>query len=246
MSILRFQVDTDILSKLQSALLPVLVDALKYIPVPKISSNDHNREFWLDKIVLCSYDIIPQNIRFRLEADSEISLPDIESKGTHTHLVIQLDKLLTELKDMEFYYRKKTFPELEDKGKVTFRIKGKGARLTFTYTLLQGPQDPMPRISEGHASFDIQEMEIDFDKSTLKHPKMVPMLTQLFKTQIRHEIERQVEGNLMRFLEKLGEKMTSSLKEINKPFQSGLEVAKKAVKSSQLAQVYEKRREKLE
>jgi len=242
----QLQVDTDLLSKLQSVLLPILVDALKYIPVPKIASSDHYREFWLDKVVLCSYDIIPQNIKFHLEADSEISLPDIESKGTRTHLVIKLEKLLTELKDMEFYYRKKTFPELEDHGRVTFRIKGNGAKLTFTYKLHQGPQDTVPRISEGYASFDIAEMEIDFDKSTLKHPLMVPMLTQLFKTQIRMEIERQVEHNLTKFMDQLGERLTSSLKEMNKPFHYGLEAAKKAVKSSQLAQVYEKRREKLE
>jgi hypothetical protein len=240
------QVDTDLLSKLQSVLLPILVDALKYIPVPKIASSDHDREFWLDKVVLCSYDIIPQNIKFHLQADSEISLPDIETKGTRTHLVIKLEKLLTELKDMEFYYRKKTFPELEDHGRVTFRIKGNGAKLTFTYKLLQGPQDNVPKISEGYASFDIAEMEIDFDKSTLKHPLMVPMLTQLFKTQIRMEIERQVEQNLTKFMDQLGERLTSSLKEMNKPFHYGLEAAKKAVKSSQLAQVYEKRREKLE
>jgi len=242
----QLQVDTDLLSKLQSSLLPVLVDALKYIPVPKIYSNDHDREFWLDKVVLFSYDIIPQNIKFHLEADSEISLPDIETKGTHTHLVIKLEKLLTELKDMEFYYRKKTFPELEDHGRVTFRITGNGANLTFTYKLLQGPEDKMPRISKGYASFDISQMSIDFDKSTLKHPLMVPMLTQLFKTQIRMEIESQVEHNLTVFLEKLGERMTSSLHEMNRPFHYGLEAAKKAVKSSQLAQVYEKRREKLE
>jgi len=242
----QLHLDTDMLSKLQSSLLPVLVDALKYIPVPKIYSNDHHREFWLDKVVLCSYDIIPQNIKFHLESDSEISLPDIETKGTRTYLVIKLEKLLTELKDMEFYYRKKTFPELEDNGRVTFRIKGNGAKLTFTFKLLQGLQDTVPSIKEGYASFDISDMEIDFDKSTLKHPLMVPMLTQLFKTQIRMEIERQVEQNLSGFLHKLGDRMTDALKTMNRPFQYGLEAAKKAVKSSQLAQVYEKRREKLE
>jgi len=40
--------------------------------------------------------------------------------------------------------------------------------------------------------------------------------------------------------------MSANLKDVNKPFLSGLEQAKKAVKSSHMAQVYEKRREKLE
>jgi len=104
------QLDTDMLSKLQQVLLPVLADALKYIPVPRIYSCDSDREFWLDKIVLCSYDLLPENIRFHLESDSEISFKDIELKDTQTRLVITLNRFLTELKDVEFYYKKKNLP----------------------------------------------------------------------------------------------------------------------------------------
>jgi len=239
-------VDILAVGKLQAALLPVLVDALKYIPIPKIYSNDSEREFWLDNVVLCSYDIIPENIKFQLQTDTQVSMRDIEVKGTHTHLVIELDKLLTEIKDIEFFYRKKSFPGFEDHGKVTFRITGKGAKLVFIYNLLQRPEDKVPRISEGKASFDISAMSIDFDKSTLRHPTMVPMLTQLWKMQIRHQIEHEVESNLTGFINKLGDIMTTSLEQINRPFLTGLELAKNVVKSSQVAQVYEKRREKLE
>jgi len=239
-------VDILAVGKLQAALLPVLVDALKYIPVPKIHSNDSEREFSLDNLVLCSYDIIPENIKFQLQTDTQVSMRDIEVQGTHTHMVIELDRLLTEIKDIEFFYRKKSFPGFEDHGKATFRITGKGAKLVFTYNLLQRAEDKTPRISEGKASFDISEMSIDFDKSTLRHPTMVPMLTQLWKTQIRHQIEREVESNLTGFIHKLGDILTTSMEQINKPFLTGLDLARNAVKSSQLAQVYEKRREKLE
>jgi hypothetical protein len=240
------QVDTDMLSKLQSALLPFLADALKYIPVSKIQSKDNDQEFWLDNVVLCSYDILPENIRFHLEADSEISLRDIEMKNNRTFLVIQLNRLQTELKDIEFYYKKKTFPRFEDHGRATFRIKGEGSRLSFTYKLVQEPQDPIPKIKEGYVSFDISELDIEFDKTTLQHPFMIPMLTTIFKTLIRHQIEKQVENNLNGFIGKLGDMITSSLTIMNRPFMSGIERARKAVKSTPLAQVYEKRREILE
>jgi hypothetical protein len=240
------KVDTDMLSKLQSALLPVFADALKYIPVPKIHSEDKNQEFWLDNIVLCSYDIVPENIHFHLESDSDLSLRDIEVKHTRTHLVIQARRLRTELKDIEFYVRKKTFPTFEDSGRVTFRIKGEGSRLTFTFNLVQEAGDATPRISKGYADFDITDMSIEFDKKTLDHPVMVPMLTNLFKNQIRHQIEKKVEANLDSFMERLGEMITKSLSDMNKPFMSGIERARQAVKSTPLSQVYEKRREIME
>lgn len=240
------QPDTDMLTKLQKVLLPVLVDALKYIPVPKIVSKDAKREYWLDKIVLCSYDIIPENIRFHLESDSEFSLQDIEVKGTHSFLVIQLNKLRTELKDVEFWFKKKTFPELEDKGRVTFRIKGQGARLTLTYEVDQGPKDKFPRIMKGKAYFDIYDMDIEFDTSTIHHTVLVPMLTNMFKLQIKAKIEEEVEKSLESWVSKLGDLLSSTLVQTNRPFLSGLELAKKAIKSSEVSQLYQKRREKLE
>jgi len=141
---------------------------------------------------------------------------------------------------------KKTFPEFEDSGKVTFRIIGNGAKLTFTYTLRQDPEDTVPRIREGFASFDISDMDIEFDKTTLNHPHMVPMLSKVWKMQIRMEIEKEVEISLNAFMEKLGDRLMESLKGLNRPFLGGIETAKKAVKSAQLTQGYEKRREKLE
>jgi hypothetical protein len=240
------QVDTDMLSKLQSVLLPVLADALKYIPVPRIHSSDKNREFWLDNIVLCSYDVIPENVRFHLESDSELSFKDVELKGTQTYLVIQLDRLLTELKDVEFYYRRKVFPEIEDSGRVTFRETGTGSRLTLTYNVLQTPEDKVPRIMEGNVSFDISNLEIEFDTKTLKHDVLVPMLTKMFKLQIKQQIEYQVEKNLNGFLNKLGDLLMNSIAQTNKPFLSGLEAARKAIKTSAIGQVHEQRKEKLE
>jgi len=72
------------------------------------------------------------------------------------------------------------------------------------------------------------------------------MLTAVFKTQIKQQIEYQVETNLTGFMAKLGDMMTSSIGQLNRPFLSSIEAARNAVKSSQLGKVYEKRREILE
>jgi hypothetical protein len=241
------KVDTDMLSRLQGVLLPVLADALKYIPIPRIQSSDSKSEFWLDNIVICSYDIIPENVRFHLETDSEVSLRDMEHRSTNSHLVVQLDHLLTELKDVEFYYKRNSTPEFEEgPGRVTFREKGKGATLTLVYNVVQGPEDNAPRITEGYATFHISDMEINFDKSTLKHSVLVPMLTKIFKTFIKKQVEKKVEDNLSAFIKKLGVMLTKAMMKANKPFLSGIDAARRAIKNSTVAQVYEKRHEKLE
>jgi hypothetical protein len=241
----QLQVDTQSVLKLQSALLPVLVDALKFIPIPKIYVNDHQKEFWIDNIVLCSYDIVPQHIRFHIQSTSDVDVRDVELTS-HTYLVIELTNLRTEIKDVEFFYSKKTFPYFEEHGKATFRIKGEGAKLTFNYTLDQTPGDILPKITRGHASLDISDMSIDFDKSSLKHTLLIPIITKLFRVLIQQQIEKEVENNLTGFIQKLGDLITKSLHDINKPFLSKLEVAKTIVKQSPLTHDLNDRREKLE
>jgi len=105
----KVQVDTDMLGKLQGVLIPILADSLKYIPVPRMESEDTNRAFWVDNIVLCGYDIIPDHIRVQLETDSDISLRHIETKRAHTRLIITLSQIRMEVKDIDFYYKRKHF-----------------------------------------------------------------------------------------------------------------------------------------
>jgi hypothetical protein len=241
----KVQIDTDMLSKLQSVLLPILAESLKYIPMPRIEISDSWRDFTLDNIVLCGYDIIPENIHLHLESDTDLSLKDIESKGSYTHLVIRLDKFRTELKDMKFFYKKKSFPELMDSGLVTFRIAGDGATLQMVFTVEQNAGEN-PRLREGYADFQIHNMEIEFDKSTLTHKVLMPMMTGWAKHNIQRQIEALVVNSLTGVVQKLSENLTQTLSQVNRPFLGGLESAREAMKASELAQVYIRRREKLE
>jgi len=99
---------------------------------------------------------------------------------------------------------------------------------------------------EGNANFDISDLDIEFDTSTIRHTVLVPMLTKMFKLQIKLQLEKEVEKNLKKWMAKLGDLMTSTIAQTNRPFLSGLEAARKAIKTSELGQVYQKRREKLE
>jgi hypothetical protein len=221
----KVQVDFDMLSKLQSVLLPVLAEYLKYIPLPRIERFDSKREFWLDNITLCGYDIIPENIHFHLESESDLSMKSLETRG-HTRLVIRLEKFRTELKNMKFFYKKKTFPELMDNGIVSFRIGGDGAKLTLVFNIEKFSNDAQPHLTEGYADFRIRNMDIDFDKDTLTHDVLVPMITNLSKMDIQHEIERVVEQSLTSVIQKLGDQLTQTLGQVNRPFLSGLDTAK--------------------
>jgi len=41
----RVQVDTEMLAKLRSVIVPVLAESLKYIPIPRIEDSNDNRDY---------------------------------------------------------------------------------------------------------------------------------------------------------------------------------------------------------
>jgi len=242
----RTQIDLDAIGKLRNVIGPVLAESFKYIPVPRIERSDENREYWVDNIVVCGYDVLPDNIRFQIEGDSEVSIRDIETKSSNTRLIITLKNIRTELKNLTFFYLKKTFPSITESGCATLRLSGDGATLTLIFQVLQNPEDKVPRLGEGEVYFDIHQLEILYEKGSLKHDILVPLVTNMFKQQIQLEIEREVERSILKFMKPIGEKLMNTLGEINRPVLKGVSKVRGVIKGTEVGQVYERRREKLE
>jgi len=243
----REQIDTQMISNLQSVLLPIIADSLKYIPIPRIASSTPKQEFWIDNIVMCLYDVLPNNILFHIESYSNVSLKDLQLTASKTHLIVELDHIITELKDIEFYFKKKKGIEISDSGRVSLQFKGNGASLRMIFTMVQGASDSVPRITEGFCRFKISDMDIKLDKATLNHDILLPMVQKLFKGIIQRKIEKEIENNLSGFLQKLADKLTVTLRTMNRKIAPPtLEAARQILINSPMAQVFDKRREKIE
>jgi hypothetical protein len=237
----------DMLGKLRDVLLPILAESLKYIPIPRIESSDNNRDYWVDNIVLCGYDVIPDRIRVQFESDSDLSLRDIEMKYAHTRLIITLSQIRTELKDLDFFYKKKTFPEISESGRFSLYLGGpRGATLKLFFEVDQSSSDVLPKFTNGFATFDIEKFDISFDKSSINHDVLFPVVTQLFKAQIQQQIEHEVENSLNSLIGGLGEQLSQALSLVNRPLMSGFKQFQDVAKATEFGQTYEKRQQKLE
>jgi len=238
------QVDTTVLSSIRRVIVPVLAEALKYIPIPRIEDVNSKREYVVDNIVLCGYDIIPDNVFIHLESDAWVSVRELETESSRTRLVVELRNIRTELKDVHFCYKKKGFPKLEEAGRVTARIGGKGARLSITFRVDQRPGDPAPHFTDGKVDFEIDKLDLDFDRSTLTHDILVPMISTLFKGAIILAIERSVSQNLTATVNDIGSRLSESLLGAGQPrFTKQLESMRKEIKQGEFSRKYQQRQE---
>jgi len=73
------------------------------------------------------------------------------------------------------------------------------------------------------------------------------MVQKLFKGIIQRKIEKEIENNLSGFLQKLADKLTVTLRTMNRKIAPPtLEAARQILINSPMAQVFDKRREKIE
>jgi len=130
---------------------------------------------------------------------------------------------------------------------MSIRVGGvRGATLKLTFRVEQSPSDKLPKFQEGSASFDIEKFDITFDKNSINHDVLLPMISQLFKAKIQQLIESEVENSLGKLLGGLGDQLSQALATVNRPLVSGLDQLRKVGKSNEFAQTFEKRQQKLE
>jgi len=201
----------------------------------------------VDNIVICAYDIIPDNLRFRIESDNELGIRDLHSRTSGTRMIVTLRNIRTEIKDLAFYFKRKTFPAVTENGRVTLTIGKEGAHLTLIFQIIHHENETAPRFGHGEAHFDISNLVIDFDKKSLHHDKLVPLLTGMFKKRIQRQIENSVETSLQKLMNTWGERLTQVLMTLNRPLlRPGMDTVRKTIQATPVAQVFERRQEKLE
>jgi hypothetical protein len=237
--------DTNLLGKLRQIIVPILAEALKYIPIPVISDKNDKQAVVVENIVLCAYDIIPENVYVHLESDSWLSLLELEAQKMHHSLVISLRNFHTEVKDIKFDYKRFSFPKLKEHGIVSVRLTGRGASVTIGFNIDQRSDDVVPKFTAGKVDFAIDKLDIEFDRSTLNHDVLVPLITSMFKRSIIGAIERGVEKNLSSAINNLGGRLAESLGETEPRFVRQLHHMTDTVKRGEFARTYRHRHEKL-
>jgi hypothetical protein len=237
------KVDTDLIGTIQKAIVPILADALKYIPIPVLSYSSPEMDFTARDVILCGYDIIPENIYAHLESDSWFNVKELETRKSRTKLVLSLRNIRTEIKDFGFTFKKKTFPQLEDSGRVSVRVGGNGASFKIMFHISQRLEDSVPIFRAADIDFDVDDLDITFDKASINHDILLPMMVGLWKQNIIRSIERSVETSLGPLMNTVGTQLSESLS--TSKFATYLDKAKASLTSMDTHKTLRSRQEML-
>lgn len=142
----------------RSVILPGLLDQIGYVPIPRIDYSDKQVDLVIENLTLESKNMLPNILE--LEATNHFKLSqhkEISNNNRH-NVVINFSQIQCDLKDVAFYYKKKTgFPKMSDSGLLDVLIGGEG---------LSG-QIHLASSAAKHRIFDIKDVTVKMHQSKI-------------------------------------------------------------------------------
>jgi hypothetical protein len=107
--------------------LPMLIQNIKLIPLPRMEYSDSKYDLSIDNMVFILQDIFPNMIELKFENQVQISpLPDFPDIYRMDIATIDIVQVQAEMKNIEFSYVKKSFPKMRDSGLADLLVSGNG------------------------------------------------------------------------------------------------------------------------
>ncbi|TFK35771.1 hypothetical protein BDQ12DRAFT_307288 [Crucibulum laeve] len=240
----------DLWNDIRKVILPQLIEKVGYIPIPRIEYTDDALDLVVENLTLSGRNLFPNIVSLDAHNYVKFSPYDAIKDDNHFKMTIGLEQMQADMRDVAFYYRKKTgIPKMSDSGLADVLLGGEG--LSATVTLGSATRDPSSvfkvvdvQVKVDTLKFSIRDSKHDFLYKTLR-----PLATGLIKKQIQKAIHdglttalQYVDGQLVGVRDRMkaakvneGESRTQVLKELfeNKKEEASIKASKASDKAAE-------------
>jgi len=183
----NLQLNTELLGEMRRLLVPLITEQMKWVPLPRIEGSNETYDYWFDDVVFSAPDLVPDQVHIRMASEGDFDVKNLQTDNFKTFIRVSAEGIKTTLKDIQFWFRRKSFPRTEDTGYATLDITGDGIKL-----------DLIISVSQGENPFQVRRVNVSIDGMKLhvadtRHDWLYNTITTLFggviKTRIEHEIQ---------------------------------------------------------
>eukprot|EP00029_Vermamoeba_vermiformis_P002000 TRINITY_DN1228_c0_g1_i1.p1 TRINITY_DN1228_c0_g1~~TRINITY_DN1228_c0_g1_i1.p1 ORF type:complete len:676 (+),score=259.75 TRINITY_DN1228_c0_g1_i1:109-2028(+) len=198
--------DTDLLMKLRKYLVPFFVELMDKIPIPVIEGSTDEYEFKLENIVFSGYDIIPEHIEIHSRSDMDLNVKDLNAEKINSLTTIKISHIMTKIENMKFWFKRKTFPAIEDSGLADVELRGnEGAKLLVDMQMLIRDNNPVFRVMSSHVEIDRLRITV----TEAKHEWLLNVFAAVFETKLKETMSRSIEEKMNTLIKSLEEGFTN-------------------------------------
>ncbi|KAF8263795.1 hypothetical protein EI94DRAFT_1772841 [Lactarius quietus] len=203
---------------IRKVIVPSIVDRVGHIPIPRVEYTDDSLDLVVENLTLQGRNLFPNLVE--IDASNSVKFSPyntISDSGRH-EFKLTLKQIQADMRDVAFYYRKKTgIPKIADSGLADVLLGGGG--LTVTVDIVSADKDKSSifkvrsvRVKVHSLKFSIHGSKRDYLYKTLR-----PLATVLIKRQIQKAVAdaiktglEYVDGQLVSVRDRVDEARASS------------------------------------
>ncbi|THU95239.1 hypothetical protein K435DRAFT_779121 [Dendrothele bispora CBS 962.96] len=197
----------------RDVIVPMLVDRVGYIPIPRIEYTDDALDLVVENLTLSGRNLFPNFVDLESHNHMRFSpYKNLRNKSINKHeFTFTLGQIQADMRDVAFYFRKKSgIPKLKDSGIADVTVGGEGLTATVHLTNTEDPST-LFAVKSVNVKVDNLKFSIRDSKHDLLYKTLKPLATGLIKRQI----QKAVEDGLRSGLEWVGEELITVKERMN-------------------------------
>jgi hypothetical protein len=188
----HLSINSRALTQLRTAIIPSIIEQLKFIPLPKIESVSPSQEYTIRDVLLCVPDVVPEKIRFETHLDTEMETKSMMFTQSHNEIRITLSEIEIHVRSARVHYKRHSFPKFQDDLIVNTDVYGPNTMITIFLSV-----DLVEEGGRTWAKFQTGDVEAKLDQLKIKavegkHDTLMNVATTLLNPLIKRQIEKNV------------------------------------------------------
>jgi hypothetical protein len=189
--------NTELITDMRTVFVPILLETLDRVPLPIIEGTQKKMDFRVENLIFSAYDLLPENIQVKVKNEGQFNFANkVGPRLNYSTVKFKVNNLKTKMTDIKFWFRRHTFPKLEDYGTVDVGLAGSGMTLKIK-TMLRSTSTT-PKFSITQVKCFIDRLDIHFHKDA-KYDWLENFGAKLFRKRIKRSIEIQIENKIREY-----------------------------------------------
>jgi len=181
------------ISQMRELVMPLFAAQLINIPVPVIEGSTKKVDYKISNVRLADSNIIPEHVYLQVQELTDVNLRRLTVPMTFGYLLFQIRNLRINLKDVNFWFHRKTFPKIEDTGVANIELWGPDTSVAVRWRVQSREGEPFRFYTDAVQCY-IQHLKIDTESK--HHDFLLKMVTKLFKGTAKRDLESSIEDAL--------------------------------------------------
>ncbi|KAF9035145.1 hypothetical protein BJ165DRAFT_1510461 [Panaeolus papilionaceus] len=175
---------------IRKVILPTLIEEIGYIPIPRVEYTDDSLDLVVENLVLQGRNLFPNIVSFEVNNYVKFS-PYNAITDDHKHsMMLRLEHMQADMRDVAFYYRKKTgLPKMKDSGIADVIVGGSGISATVKLASVKHDKSSVFRVQTVDVKVDSLKFSIRDSKHDFLYKTLKPLATGLIKKQIQKAVQ---------------------------------------------------------